>query len=88
MRLGSARAGRPSLLAAGRTVGLVWKEPLADGTVIRALRSEDDGLTWSEPREQARPSGNSDHPLLVARGTEVFLSWFTVREGYRLVRVP
>jgi hypothetical protein len=88
MRLGSAGAGRPSLLAAGRTVRLVWKEPLADGAVIRAMHSDDDGLTWSEPREQARTSGNSDHPLLVVRGTEGFLSWFTAREGYRLVPVP
>jgi hypothetical protein len=88
IRLGAAGAGRPTLLADGKTVRLAWKEPLDDATVVRAMRSEDDGQTWSEPRELARTRGNSDHPLLIGRGGEGFLSWFTAQEGYRLVPVP
>jgi hypothetical protein len=52
------------------------------------MRSDDAGLTWSGARALARTSGNSDHPLLVARGIVAFLSWFTAGDGYRLVPVP
>jgi hypothetical protein len=87
MPLGSARAGRPAIAVAGRNVWLAWKEGGLDGeaTAVRALRSRDAGFTWSPIREVARTNGASDHPLLVTRGAEVFLSWFTAGEGYRLV---
>jgi hypothetical protein len=52
------------------------------------MRSDDAGVTWSETRELARTRDNSDHALLVARGAEAFLSWFTAQEGYRLVPIP
>jgi hypothetical protein len=51
------------------------------------MRSDDAGLTWSAAEEVARTTDNSDHPLLVACGTEAFLSWFTSQEGYRLIRI-
>lgn len=86
MRVGGSGASRPALLAAGTQVWLAWKESLgADGTVVRGICSEDAGSTWSSTFELASTSGDSDHPLLVARGTEEFLSWFTALDGYRLV---
>jgi hypothetical protein len=51
------------------------------------MRSDDAGLTWSEPREIAHTHGRSDHPQLLARGADVFLSWFTVEDGYRIALV-
>jgi hypothetical protein len=85
IRIGSTIAGRPSLATAGTTVWLAWKESLGNGTAIRALRSDDAGLTWSAAREVARTSGNSDYPFLVGRTADTFLSWFTAEEGYRLI---
>jgi hypothetical protein len=52
------------------------------------MRSHDAGLTWSVARTLARTNGDSDHPLLVARGSVPFLSWFTSTDGYRLLRLP
>jgi len=88
VRLGTAHASRPAVLAAGTSVWLAWKEPAGlEATAVRAMRSADAGLTWSEGREVSRTTGGSDHPMLVARGSEAFLSWFTASVGYRLVRL-
>lgn len=89
MRLGSPGAGRPALLAAGSRVWLAWREnSVGGGAAVRAMRSDDAGLTWSEAREVARANGSSDYPSLIARGTEPFLSWFTAEAGYRLIPIP
>jgi hypothetical protein len=87
IRVGSTGAGRPALVVGGGRVWLAWKEPGGERTAIKAMRSDDAGVTWSEARELARTRDNSDHPLLVARGADAFLSWFTAQEGYRLVPI-
>jgi hypothetical protein len=71
----------------GKEVWVAWKETQDAETSIRAIRSRDGGLTWSAPRALSRTTGNSDHPFLLARATDAFLSWFTAEEGYRLVRI-
>jgi hypothetical protein len=38
-------------------------------------------------RTVAETADASDHPLLIARGDHVFLSWLTKNEGYRLIPV-
>jgi hypothetical protein len=84
---GDATVGRPQLLAMGSTVWLAWKDaiPEGEGSVVRAMSSSDSGLTWSEPREVARSGAAADHPQLLARGSDAFLSWFAKDAGYRLV---
>jgi hypothetical protein len=78
-------SSHPQVAAGGKGVFLAWKESLAaGGTAVMARVSRDDGRSWSEAREVLRTDGSSDHPLLVRRGDEVVLSWFTVREGLRL----
>jgi hypothetical protein len=69
-------------------VWLTWQEPLGDDvTAVRAMRSHDAGITWSDVRDVARTKGTSDHPLLLARDRNAFLSWFTAAEGYRLIPI-
>jgi hypothetical protein len=85
VRMGGAGAGRPQVAALGHTVWVAWKESASDGRgVVRAMRSGDDGATWDTPREVARTAGDSDHPLLLVRGPDAFLSWFSKTEGYRV----
>ena len=76
---------RPSVLAAGGALHLVWKE--FDGTkaVVRWQVSHDSGRQWSEARTVADTEDASDHPLLVANGKQAYLSWLTKNEGYRLI---
>jgi hypothetical protein len=76
---------RPYLLAAQDTLWLVWKEFDGESTTVSMMRSRDDGRTWSVPRVVARTDDASDHPLLVSDGRQVFLSWQTRAEGYRLI---
>jgi hypothetical protein len=76
---------RPFLLAANKTLWLAWKEFDGEHTTVRLMASHDDGHTWSEPATVAQTGDASDHPLLVANGMQVFLSWQTRAEGYRLL---
>jgi hypothetical protein len=88
LRLGAegATTGRPQVLAIGGAVWLSWREAVDDETsVVYAVRSTDAGAAWSTPREIARTQGENDHPLLIGRGDEAYLSWFTRRDGYRLL---
>jgi hypothetical protein len=86
-RFGSAEtSSHPALLSVGQDLYVAWKESLPEGvTAIRVLRSQDGGRQWSGPREAGRTTGTSDHPILVVRKHSPLLSWFTVKEGYRLL---
>jgi hypothetical protein len=76
---------RPSLLASGPALHLVWKE--FDGTraLVRWQVSHDSGRTWSAQRTVADTDDASDHPLLVAHAGRAYLSWLTKTQGYRLI---
>ena len=78
---------RPFILASNGAVWMVWKEFNGEESVVNVMQSSDDGVIWSKPRTLARTSDASDHPLLVARGAEVYLSWATLKDGYRLIAV-
>lgn len=78
---------RPFVLATGTAVHLVWKEFDGENALVRWEVSHDAGRTWSAPRTVAETADASDHPLLIARGAQVFLSWLTKNEGYRLIPV-
>ena len=89
LRVGAegANVSRPYLYALDQQVWLVWKE--FDGVKSSVLLKEsgDDGMTWTEPKIISSTAGYSDHPLLVARGNEVFLSWLTRDDGYQFMSI-
>lgn len=89
MAVGAAdkQVSRPFVFAAGGTVFLAWKEFDGEHTGIGVKISHDAGKTWSSPRIVAGTSEDSDHPLLVSDGRTVFLSWFSQKEGYRLIPI-
>lgn len=76
---------RPYLLATRDALWLVWKEFDGESTLVEARQSRDDGRTWSVPEVVAQTDDASDHPLLVSNSLQVFLSWQTRAEGYRLI---
>ena len=87
-RFGNAGfSGRPAVLAAGKKVFLVWKEEQSNGAEIHSAVSKNDGLNWTALPVVASTKATSDHPILIKKGDEVFLSWFTKNEGYRLIPV-
>jgi len=78
---------RPYLLAMGKSVWLVWKEFDGQSTLVLMKKSSDDGKTWSPTKLFAQTSEYSDHPLLISRGDEVYLSWLTRADGYQLMKI-
>jgi len=78
---------RPYVLATANAVHLVWKEFDGEKALVRWEVSHDGGRSWSAPRTVAETADASDHPLLIARGAQVFLSWLTKNEGYRLIAI-
>jgi len=82
-----ANVARPYLLTMGQQVWLVWKEFDGKKSSVYLKDSKDDGNTWSAPKLLSSTAGYSDHPLLLSRGNEVFLSWLTRDDGYQLMSI-
>ena len=76
---------RPFVLAAGGTLWLAWKEFDGEQSTVNLMQSRDAGATWSNPRVAATTTDASDHPLLIAKGGDMYLSWLTRQEGYCLI---
>ncbi len=77
--------GRPSLLARGNAVWLVWKEFDGKRIFIKERKSRDAGQSWSGERVIAETTSYADHPVLVSDERHLYLSWMTRDEGYRLM---
>ena len=64
---------------------MVWKEFDGKRAAIYMQRSTDDGVNWSKPKQIVQTVGYSDHPLLIQKQNQVYLSWLTAAQGYRLI---
>ena len=85
----SARqAAHAAVLSMGKSVYLAWKEFDGEVTTINAMRSHDSGITWGAAQTIADTRDVSDHPLLIANKEQVYLSWSSKLEGYRLIAMP
>ena len=76
---------RPFVLANSRAVWLAWKEFDGEETTVLLTNSRDGGKNWTSPKTVAHTSDSSDHPLLIAQGDRVFLSWMTRAQGYQFI---
>ena len=83
----SANVSRPYLYASGQQVWLVWKEFDGAKSSIHLKESSDDGVTWTVPKILTSTAGYSDHPLLLSRSNEVFLSWLTRDDGFQIISI-
>jgi hypothetical protein len=78
---------RPFVLAGPAGAVMVWKEFDGEKTSVQMTISRDDGETWSPPKTISSTTDTSDHPLLVSNGQQVYLSWMTKADGYRLTAI-
>ncbi len=76
---------RPYVLARPDAVTLAYKAFDGDRTTVEVMTSRDSGASWSAPRTAAATMDDSDHPQLLSDGKQVYLSWLTSKEGYRLI---
>ncbi|HEU0188100.1 MAG TPA: sialidase family protein [Gallionellaceae bacterium] len=80
--------GHPSVLALGREVYLAWKEFDGEASTVVGMRSHDGGKHWDDMQKLAETRDQSDHPLLIARRDQAYLTWNTQQEGFRLLAWP
>lgn len=83
----SPSAGHADMELVGGSLFLAWKEFDGAATRVLLVRSSDGGASWSPARTIAATAGASDHPFLLSRDADVFLSWHTEREGLRIEAV-
>ncbi len=82
------QAGHAAVLSIGKNVYLAWKEFDGEASAIKTMRSNDGGASWGAVQKIAETHDMSDHPLLIANHDQVYLSWSTLLEGYRLIALP
>ncbi|HEY4698426.1 MAG TPA: sialidase family protein [Gallionella sp.] len=82
-----AQPAHPYVLSHGSRVYLVWKEFDGESTGILGMHSGDGGRSWSAPEKLAATSDASDSPMLIGGNDRAYLSWSTLKEGYRLIEI-
>ena len=82
-----AQPAHPYVLSLGTRVYLVWKEFDGESTSILGKNSSDGGKSWTLPKKLASTSDTSDSPMLISESNRVYLSWNTLKEGYRLIEI-
>ncbi|MFZ2541060.1 MAG: sialidase family protein, partial [Gallionella sp.] len=82
-----AQPAHPYVLSLGTRIYLVWKEFDGESTSILGRSSSDGGKSWTMPIKLASTSDTSDSPMLVSDSNHVYLSWNTLKEGYRLIEI-
>jgi hypothetical protein len=75
----------PYLLAVNEALWLTWKEFDGEKSSVWGMVSRDEGTAWSGPKHLAETADTSDQALLASNGSDVFLSWLSKAEGYRLI---
>lgn len=93
-RLGGPTAIHPDLAADAKgTLLAVWQERTEEGSVLHHTLSNDDGVTWSDPRPLSQAGLSATHPRVVPTGPTGFLVvWTETPEDspsqWKSVRIP
>lgn len=80
----AASASHPQIASDGQRLYIAWK--LFDGkkTHIKLIVSNDGGANWVDKGTLLSTADSSDHPLLIESGEQVYITWHTANEGYRV----
>jgi hypothetical protein len=81
-RFGGQGAKHPNVLALGEQVTVVWSEFDGSHNLLQLIRSEDGGLSWSQPEVVGKTAESADDAFLLSDGENVYLSWQT-GQGYQ-----
>ena len=77
----------PDVMAQGTHVVVTWTEFDGVKTQLMVMESSDAGLSWSKAKSIAESLSESDFPLILKKEQNIFVSWNSRSEGYRLIPV-
>ncbi len=77
----------PDVIASGPHVAVAWTEFDGHKTQLMLMQSRDGGQTWQAAQAIADSSAETDFPLLLHYQQDLFVSWNSKNEGYRLIPV-
>ncbi|MCK9396806.1 MAG: glycoside hydrolase [Methylobacter sp.] len=77
----------PDAMAKGNHIYLTWTEFDGTKTQLWVMQSNDGGLTWLPAKSVAESTAEVDFPFLLSNNKDVFVSWNSKNEGYRLIPV-
>jgi hypothetical protein len=80
-------ASHPDVMADDQYVVVAWLEFDGVKTQLQAMQSQDGGRTWLSPRTLAESTTTTNYPYLLKAGGHVFVSWNSLKEGYRLLSI-
>jgi len=83
----ASQAGHAAVAAAGNIVLISWREFDGRAYVLRAMRSDDGGVSWSAPIRLAEAAGAADYPLPLTDGKRALVVWNAAAEGLRVLPV-
>ncbi len=79
--------GHPDVLANGKHIVLAWIEFDGTKTQLMVKQSYDGGLTWLPAQAIAESTAEVDYPFLLSTNNDIFVSWNSKNEAYRLIPV-
>ncbi len=87
LALGNAdrQPSHPVVLSIGQDVYVAWKEFDGETSSIQAMHSTNGGKEWGKAWQVASTRDDAEHPLLLEKGTQAYLSWNTLLDGYRVI---
>jgi len=62
-------------MARGKNIILTWNEFDGVKTQLMLCNQTMVGQTWSQPKSIAEATAETDYPLLLSNGQEIFVSW-------------
>jgi hypothetical protein len=82
---GERLPNHPDVIAQGTHVVIAWTEFDGLKTHLIVLQSNDGGENWSKPQTIAEVAAEADFPFLLSKNRDIFVSWNSKTEGYRLI---
>ncbi len=73
---------RPSIVAVGNQVTVLWFDGRDGNLEIYAKDSADGGRTWSGDQRLTAAPGDSQHVSVAAAGGEIYAVWYDERDGH------
>ncbi len=75
----------PDVIAQSQTIALTWIEFDGTKTQLKVMQSNNGGKTWLASKVIAQSNAEVDYPFLLRNNKDIFVSWNTKNEGFRLI---